>query len=227
MQRNQERRDEHEKRVPIRAAVELAESSDDAFGADAVNLSRGGMSLRSQCLPDLGARLWCRFEHAPSGSVIEAEGEVVWAQLEGEASGEIGLAFTNLDPQTEMLIEQIIAQHGSPTAAGAQIDASEQDRAAAQLDASAAIEQERDPQDCEEQRERASEPRSSLPPISGARSLSFARGIDERCRERRGALARLRGVRAGLAALEARPSVSADAPELLAGADRSPASSCG
>jgi hypothetical protein len=137
MERNQERRDEHEKRVPIRAAVELAESNDDAFEADAVNLSRGGMSLRSQCLPDVGARLWCRFEHPPSGSVIEAEGEVVWAQLEGEASGEIGLAFTNLDSKTELLIEQIIAEHGSPTAAGAVIDAGERDRAAAQLDAEA------------------------------------------------------------------------------------------
>src|SRR5688500_9744879 len=178
MERNQERRDEHEKRVPIRAAVELAESSDDAFGADAVNLSRGGMSLRSQCLPDLGARLWCRFEHAPSGSVIEAEGEVVWAQLEGEASGEIGLAFTNLDPQTEMLIEQIIAQHGSPTAAGAEIDASAQDRAAAQLDASAAIEQARE--DRNEYEAQASEPRISLPPISGARVANLSlEGIDE------------------------------------------------
>jgi len=143
MERNQERRHEHEKRVPIRAAVELAESNDDAFEADAVNLSRGGMSLRSQCLPDVGARLWCRFEHPPSGSVIEAEGEVVWAQLEGEASGEIGLAFSNLDPKTELLIEQIIAEHGSPTAAGAVIDAGERDRAAAELDAEAEREQTR------------------------------------------------------------------------------------
>jgi hypothetical protein len=137
MERNQERRDEHEKRVPIRAAVELAESNDDAFEADAVNLSRGGMSLRSQCLPDVGAKLWCRFEHPPSGSVIEAEGEVVWAQLEGDASGEIGLAFTDLDPKTELLIEQIIAEHGSPTFAGAVIDPGERDRAAAELDAEA------------------------------------------------------------------------------------------
>jgi len=137
MERNQERRDEHEKRVPIRAAVELAESSEDSFEADAVNLSRGGMSLRSQCLPDVGAKLWCRFEHPPSGSVIEAEGEVVWAQLEGEASGEIGLAFTNLDPKTELLIEQIIAEHGSPTVAGAVIDAGERDREAAEMDAHA------------------------------------------------------------------------------------------
>lgn len=135
MERNEERRDEHEKRVPIRAAVELAESQDDAFEADAVNLSRGGMSLRSQCLPDVGTRLWCRFEHPPSGSVIEAEGEVVWAQLEGAASGEIGLAFTNLDPQTELLIEQIIALHGSVTANGDALDIAERERAGAALDA--------------------------------------------------------------------------------------------
>jgi hypothetical protein len=157
MERNEERRGEYDKRVPIRAAVELAENHDDAFAADAVNLSRGGMSLRSQCLPDVGARLWCRFEHHPSGSVIEAEGEVVWAQLEGDASGEIGLAFTSLDPQIEMLIEQIIAQHGAPTASGEAIDPGEHDRMAAQLDAG------------ERQHALPEQRASSLPPAPRAR----------------------------------------------------------
>jgi hypothetical protein len=177
MERNQERRDEHEKRVPIRAAATLAENRDDAFEADAVNLSRGGMSLRSPCLPDLGARLWCRFEHPPSGSIIEAEGEVVWAQLEGE-SGEIGLAFTSLDPETEMLIEQIIAQHGSPTAAGLSIDASEQDRLAAELDARG--EDSATPEPPREPTSAGRESAVSLPPPPSARVANLSlEGIAE------------------------------------------------
>ena len=205
MQRNEERRGEHDRRVPIRGAVELADNHDDAFAADAVNLSRGGISLRSQCLPDVGSRLWCRFEHPPSGSIIEAEGEVVWAQLEGEASGEIGLAFTSLDPQTELLIEQIIAQHGSPTASGEAIDPGEHDRMAAELDAAEAPEVLR------------AEEHASLPPAPRARVANLSlEGIPEPLSAQVAELSRDYAVfEQVLPLLKLGRSVSADAPELL------------
>jgi hypothetical protein len=39
---------------------------------------------------------------------LRAEGEVVWAHLDGDRGGEIGLAFVSLDPRTELAIEQMI-----------------------------------------------------------------------------------------------------------------------
>lgn len=214
MERNQERRDEHEKRVPIRAAATLAENSDDAFEADAINLSRGGMSFRSQCLPDVGARLWCRFEHPPSGAVIEAEGEVVWAQLEGPANGEIGLAFTNLDDATELLIEEIIAQHGSPTAAGADIDPSERDRAAAELDAASVAPPAPEPTVLPSSTGRQSA--VSLPPAPRARVANLSlEGISEPLSANVAELATDYAVfEQVLPLLKLGRSVSADAPEL-------------
>lgn len=105
--------DRRHDRVPMRVAVKLQHGVfEDSFEADALNLSKGGISMRAPCLPDLRSRLICRFRCLPSGASVTAQGEVVWAHLDGEHSGEFGLAFVDLDPKTEWLIEEMIAEHG-------------------------------------------------------------------------------------------------------------------
>ncbi len=106
-----DRRNVQRERVPLRLSAELGHGDfEDPFAADVVNLSKGGLSMRAACLPDIGSRLSCRFRCVPSGALVCAEGEVVWAHLDGENSGEFGLAFVDLDPKTEWLIEEMIAE---------------------------------------------------------------------------------------------------------------------
>jgi hypothetical protein len=98
----------------MRVAVKLQHGDfEDSFEADALNVSKGGISMRAPCLPDLHSRLTCRFQCMPSGASVTAQGEVVWAHLDGEHSGEFGLAFVDLDPKTEWLIEEMIAEHAA------------------------------------------------------------------------------------------------------------------
>ncbi|MFI5309080.1 MAG: PilZ domain-containing protein [Polyangiales bacterium] len=116
MPANLDRRNDRSERVPLRMAVELGDGDfRDAFAADALNFSKGGLSMRAGCLPDVRSRLWCRFQCLPSGATVTAQGEVVWAHLDGEHSGEFGLAFVDLDPKTEWLIEEMIAEQAALT----------------------------------------------------------------------------------------------------------------
>jgi hypothetical protein len=115
-----DRPNERSERVPLSIPIELGHGDfEDSFEADGVNLSKGGLSMRAACLPDPGSRLSLRFRCEPSGRVVSAQGEVVWAHLDGEQRGEFGLAFVDLDPQTEWLIEEMIADHGAAQDGGA------------------------------------------------------------------------------------------------------------
>src|SRR5262249_8552371 len=108
MDDNLDRRNAQGEWVPLRFSAELGHGDfEDPFAADVLNLSKGGVSMRAACLPDPGSRLICRFRCAPSGTLVTAQGEVVWAHLDGEQSGEFGLAFVDLDPKTEWLIEEM------------------------------------------------------------------------------------------------------------------------
>ncbi len=114
MEPSPDRRNDRSERVPLRLAVELGDGDfRDPFAADALNFSKGGISVRAACLPDLHSRLWCRFECLPSRATLTAQGEVVWAHLDGDCSGEFGLAFVDLDPKTEWLLEEMIAEHAA------------------------------------------------------------------------------------------------------------------
>lgn len=107
----QNRLEDRNQRVALRIPVELGQGGfEDAFEASTVNLSKGGLSMRSACLPDPGTRLSCRFRALPSGTLVTAAGEVVWAHLDGAESGEFGLSFVDLDPKTEWLIEEMLAE---------------------------------------------------------------------------------------------------------------------
>lgn len=98
-------------RIPCTIPVELThDERTPGFEADAVDLSAGGLSLRSSSLPEVGSMLHCRFETLPGGTQISGRGEVVWAKLSGERSGEFGLRFTHIDPKAQALISEMIAE---------------------------------------------------------------------------------------------------------------------
>lgn len=88
-------------RRAFRGTVELAMPEDaEAYEADGVDLSIGGMSLRTSLLPDRGSELACRFK-LEDGRRVTARGEVVWAQDAGNDAGEFGLRFTDLGEADE------------------------------------------------------------------------------------------------------------------------------
>ncbi|MDH5672277.1 MAG: PilZ domain-containing protein [Myxococcales bacterium] len=107
-------------RIDLELPVQLDhDDCHEPFQASATNLGPGGISMRAQCLPDVGERLRCRFACPPHGVTVEALGEVVWARIEDDGLAEFGFAFLDLDAQTEMLIEEIVAETAAhSTAAG-------------------------------------------------------------------------------------------------------------
>ncbi|GAB5549283.1 MAG: hypothetical protein SangKO_090430 [Sandaracinaceae bacterium] len=115
MRAGTDRRANDAPRVPLDLWVRLAhEDYEDTFDADGVDLSPGGLALRSDFLPEVGDRLRCRFDSpvGHDGDVLDVEGEVVWAHDAGERSGEFGLRFGALDGDAESNLRHIVAQLG-------------------------------------------------------------------------------------------------------------------
>ena len=90
---NDERRVYGVSRIKYEALVEVGGAFGPSFEAQALDLSEGGMHLRTQYLPEIGQALTCRFDLAAGTSVL-ASGEVAWLD---EPHGEFGLRFTELD----------------------------------------------------------------------------------------------------------------------------------
>ncbi len=104
-----ERRAPHEPRVPLDVLVEIApEGMAESFEADGVNVGPGGISMRSPILPDIGARLRCRFNSPHDGSSVDADCEVVWAHDSGPNLGEFGLRFRELAPTDAEAIRRLV-----------------------------------------------------------------------------------------------------------------------
>ena len=100
-------------RVPIDLFIRLAhEDYEDAFDADGVDLSIGGIALRSDYLPEVGDRLQMRFDNPASGEEIEVDGEVVWAHDAGERSGEFGLRFETVDGEVAASLRALVSHLG-------------------------------------------------------------------------------------------------------------------
>ncbi len=124
-----ERRSVERGRIPFEIPVELLhEDFDDAFEADAVDVSPGGLSLRSSCLPEIGEQLLCSFETVPGGTRVSSRGEVVWTHLAGVRGGEFGVRFVDQEPQTRALIAEMVAERAVQTERAA--DAVPSERAA-------------------------------------------------------------------------------------------------
>lgn len=106
----EERRHPHQTRVPLdNVLVEIApEGFDETFEADAVNVGAGGLSMRSAILPDVGARLRCRFESPHDGAAVDADCEVVWAADAGPNLGEFGLKFTGMTGDDASAVAELV-----------------------------------------------------------------------------------------------------------------------
>lgn len=115
-----ERRDPKQVRVPLDdLLVELHHDGlGEAFEADGINLARGGLSLRSAVLPDVGSKLRCAFRSPLSGERISTEAEVVWSQGRRSEVGEFGLRFTDVDADDQDIIEEVVQAWRSALSGG-------------------------------------------------------------------------------------------------------------
>ena len=104
-----ERRGEKGRRIPLDVLVELLHDDyAEPFEADGVNVGLGGLSMRAPYLPDIGARMTCRFEVPGGTERIEAGAEVVWSQDTGKHTGEFGLRFVEIDEAAHRAIRKLV-----------------------------------------------------------------------------------------------------------------------
>jgi hypothetical protein len=90
-----ERRNKAGQRVQFEALVEIGElEGQGGFEAESVDVSPGGMRLRTAYLPNVGDKLICRFEGP--GAELLVEGSVLWRNEEARG-GEFGLQFNGVD----------------------------------------------------------------------------------------------------------------------------------
>ncbi len=109
MQSSADRRSSGATRVPFDALVEVGGTTGDAFEAQAVDISREGMHLRTAYLPDLGQPISCRFEIGKN--TVVSEGMVIWKH-DADQGGEFGIQFTNLDPESKEILGRVLAESG-------------------------------------------------------------------------------------------------------------------
>lgn len=105
MNAEQDRREQQAPRIPFEAIVEIgaADGHGAGFEAESVDLSSGGMHVRTAYLPELGQKLLCRFD--AGGREVSAEGSVAWRE-QGARGGEFGIQFTTVEgPNAEALLE--------------------------------------------------------------------------------------------------------------------------
>lgn len=97
-------------RLPLdEVLVELcSDSPDEAFEADVLNVSPGGLAVRSPLLPEVGSRMSCRFQSPVDGALIDADCEVVWAADQGPHLGEFGLRFERLSGESAESLRRLL-----------------------------------------------------------------------------------------------------------------------
>lgn len=105
-------------RVPLDVLVELRTSGRDEalLEADGLNVSEGGMAMRSPRAPAAGTRLECRFHCPPDGEVVCAQAEVVWSSTRGATIGSFGLRFIELDTKSATCLRRLIPAGARPPA---------------------------------------------------------------------------------------------------------------
>jgi len=77
-----------------------------AFEAESVDVSNGGMRLRTAYLPEVGAQLVFRFD-GPEGEIV-AQAEVIWAAEEARG-GEFAVKFIDVDDETMEALRALTA----------------------------------------------------------------------------------------------------------------------
>jgi hypothetical protein len=108
-QANQEKRDSNEPRKTIRTTVDVTPDDErDAWQADSVEMSLGGMSLRANVLPEVGELLGMRFKGEPNATV-STRAEVVWAEDKGPRAGAFGVRFIDLPSGAQKSLQRMLA----------------------------------------------------------------------------------------------------------------------
>jgi hypothetical protein len=108
-QANQEKRDSNEPRKTIRTTVDVTPDDErDAWQADSVEMSLGGMSLRATVLPEVGELLGMRFKGEPNATV-STRAEVVWAEDKGPRAGAFGVRFIDLPAGAQKSLQRMLA----------------------------------------------------------------------------------------------------------------------
>jgi len=101
----EERREALGRRIPFDGLVEVGGALGPSFEAQAVDVSKDGMHLRTAYLPEVGQPLTCRFGAA--GREVLASGEVVWRHEEGRG-GEFAIRFNELDPDCAAALARLV-----------------------------------------------------------------------------------------------------------------------
>jgi hypothetical protein len=117
MQTTTERRSNGATRLPLDALVCVGVGTENAFEAQAIDVSSHGMHLKTAYLPDVGQPMTCRFESGLKS--IVAEGRVAW-RTDGEGGGDFGLEFTELDEMSRAALTQML-RVTSPKTPGARV----------------------------------------------------------------------------------------------------------
>ncbi len=106
-----DRRSDSCPRVPFESNITVEfDGLSEPIAADCVDLSTGGISLRSSLLPDEGTAVFCSFERVDEATDFGAWGRVVWVQNQGKRISEFGVCFQNLDPEVETRIAELLSQ---------------------------------------------------------------------------------------------------------------------
>lgn len=117
---NAERRESTRRR--FNGTVELALPDEaEGYEADAIDLSIGGISLKTAFLPDIGSELDCRFVlDGNDPRTVQARGQVVWAKDNGNDAGAFGLCFTELSKDDRAALEKHCTPKSAQLARAAQ-----------------------------------------------------------------------------------------------------------
>lgn len=107
-------------RVHFEALVAVGEAEGDGgFDAESVDVSREGMRLRAEHLPNVGDKLLCRFDGGAGEIVVEAE--VSWRSPEARG-GEFGLKFLDVTPEDAEALAAMCASLGLDEGEGDEAD---------------------------------------------------------------------------------------------------------
>ena len=111
-----------EERVPFEAPIEVrTDDSNEPRKADGLNVSIGGLAMRSTTVPPLGATVACRFACPPAGEPISAKGEVVWSSPAGATPGSFGVRFVELDTKSATCLRRYLGPRGELTEASGRL----------------------------------------------------------------------------------------------------------
>ena len=109
-----------EDRVPLAALVELrgvephGGQADELVEADGLNVSIGGIAMRTSRAPRLGDLIACRFSCPPTGELVRAQGQVVWSEQLTPGGGAFGLRFVELDTKSATALRRLVSPEAAP-----------------------------------------------------------------------------------------------------------------